>query len=177
LVQAALPYADSRTRRFLNSAEALRHLARDDQLMTTITPGQRNTVARTMKLTTWAGWSAVAVALAHIAYFVVDTWPQWAGWISGKLWGLSEGPETASSMIGFWALPAGFAVPLLLLGLLTVRLARAGQALPGYVGWTLLSWAGLCSFIIEPSGFPLAFVPAILLILARPDASPDRSPR
>ncbi|WP_353963686.1 DUF6463 family protein [Streptomyces sp. NBC_00193] len=62
--------------------------------------------------------------------------------------------------------PGGFAVPLILLGLLLSHMARTNQEVPRYTGWVLAAWVALAAWILEPSGFPLGLIPAALLILA-----------
>lgn len=102
----------------------------------------------------------------HIAFFAVKARPQWAGWLSGELHGVTDPDLHAEAVRLFWALPGGFAVPLILLGLLLARMARTGQEVPRYVGWVLAGWVALDGWILAPSGFPLGLVPAALLILA-----------
>lgn len=70
------------------------------------------------------------------------------------------------SMRDFWALPGGFALPLILLGLLISRLAHAGRALPAYAGWLFTSWVVLSAGILMPSGFLFGLIPAGMLLAA-----------
>ncbi|MFJ7266321.1 DUF6463 family protein [Streptomyces sp. NPDC099050] len=128
----------------------------------TSSPGA-GTRART--LTLWAGRSAVAIGVLHTALFAVVSRPQWGGWLSGELRGADPDTHAESASL-FWALPGGFAVPLILLGLLLSRMARTGQEVPRYVGWALAGWVVLAGWILGPSGFPLGLVPAVLLIVA-----------
>lgn len=101
----------------------------------------------------------------HTALFAVESRSEWGGWLSGELRGAD--PDTHAETVRlFWALPGGFAVPLILLGLLLSRMARTGQEVPRYVGWVLAGWVVLAGWILGPSGFPLGLVPAVLLILA-----------
>ncbi|MFD0353354.1 DUF6463 family protein [Streptomyces sp. NPDC127110] len=131
------------------------------------------TRARTLAL--WAGRSTVAIGLLHLAFFVGPTWSRWADWLGGGLHGPSaiEDPANAESLKLFWAMPGSFAVPLVLLGLLVIRMTRTGQEVPGYLGWTLGAWVLVCGWILAPSGFPLGLVPVGLLLLAR-RANPTR---
>ncbi|MEU8462403.1 DUF6463 family protein [Streptomyces sp. NPDC029003] len=122
-----------------------------------------STRART--LTLWAGRSAVSIGGLHAALFAVKSRSEWGGWLSGALHG-ADPDSHAESLRLFWALPGGFAVPLILLGLLLSRMARTGHEVPRYVGWVLAGWVVLAGWILEPSGFPLGLVPAMLLILA-----------
>ncbi|MFE4259726.1 DUF6463 family protein [Streptomyces sp. NPDC056883] len=134
--------------------------------------------ARARTLTIWAGRSTVFIGLGHIAFFAAQTRSSWGDWLSGALHGRAamEDPANLDSLRLFWALPGSFAVPLILLGLLVVRMARTGQEIPRYLGWTLAAWVLLCGWILEPSGFPLGLAPTALLLLAhraRPEARPD----
>jgi hypothetical protein len=113
------------------------------------------------RLTVWAGHTMILIAVLHTAMFA---WlAPWASWLAGDLRDRSDGND---SMVTFWALPGGFVVVLVLLGLLVSRVGRQGQQVPGYVGWALLGWAALAIFLIGPSGFLGALIPAGLLIAA-----------
>lgn len=119
------------------------------------------------RLTTWAGWSMAGIAALHVVFWSVVTWPDWGAWLAGDLWGAE--PSTAVEYRlhhGYWALVGSFAVPLFLLGAVTVHLTRQGFSLPRYVGWIVLAWVLLASVLMEPNGFPLGLIPAILLIVA-----------
>lgn len=132
------------------------------------TPASAGT-ARARTLTIWAGRTSVAIGVAHIAAFTAKTWPRWGDWIGGGLHGEAaiKDPANAASMAEFWALPGSFAVPLILLGLLVARMARTGQEIPRYLGWTVGAWVLLGAWILEPSGFPLGLIPTTLLLLAQ----------
>lgn len=88
----------------------------------------------------------------------------WAGWLAGDLRGVRDGQT--ESALAFWALPGSFAVPLILFGLVAIRLGRQGQILPAYVGWVLGAWVVLGAVILEPSGFPLGLIPTALFVAA-----------
>ncbi|MER5808505.1 DUF6463 family protein [Streptomyces sp. NPDC002033] len=121
--------------------------------------------ARARALTLWAGRGAVSIGGLHAALFAVKSRSEWGGWLSGALRG-ADPDSRAETLRLFWALPGGFAVPLILLGLLLSRMARTGQEVPRYVGWALAGWVVPAGWILEPSGFLLGLVPAVLLILA-----------
>ncbi len=119
------------------------------------------------KLTSWAGWSMAGIAVLHVIFWSVVTWADWRAWVAGDLWGA----DPASAMeyrlhYGYWALVGGFAVPLFLLGLLTVHLTRVGISLPRYIAWVMLAWVLVASALMEPNGFPLGFIPTALLLRA-----------
>ncbi|MFG3437262.1 DUF6463 family protein [Nonomuraea sp. NPDC047897] len=124
------------------------------------------TGARRATLTTWGGWSCVAIGLGHSAITATMTWQYWAGWLAGTLHGGLGSPGMLESKLAFWAMPGSFTIPLILLGLLSVGRAREGRPLPSYVGWGLLAWAGFGAYVIFPAfGFFLALVPATLFLL------------
>jgi hypothetical protein len=112
-------------------------------------------------LTRAAGIGLIVISIAHV---VVTMNPYWPAWIGGEL---RDRTASAESFSAFWAQPGGFAVVVLLLGLLTVRAANRGDQLPTYVGWSLLAWVILCMVLLGPaSGFTTALIPAGLLIAA-----------
>ncbi|SHI64448.1 hypothetical protein SAMN05421803_101816 [Nocardiopsis flavescens] len=111
------------------------------------------------RLTVAAGWSTAAIGVLHTLVFLPH--PYWSEWLGG---GLRSGEGGDASLSVFWALPGGFVVPLVLLGLLVARLGRRGGRVPAYVGWGLGLWAAGCALLIGPSGFLLGLVPAGLLI-------------
>nr|WP_281387746.1 DUF6463 family protein [Nonomuraea rhodomycinica] len=113
------------------------------------------------RLTVWAGRTMILIAVAHTAVFA--RLAPWSSWLAGDL---RNRAADSDSVATFWALPGGFVVVLVLLGLLVARAGRQGQHVPGYVGWVILAWGALGVSLIGPSGFLLAAVPAGLLIAA-----------
>jgi hypothetical protein len=119
------------------------------------------TTRTTNRLDATAGILLIAIAILHAVFTMNAHWP---AWIAGEL---RDGTASTDSFRAFWAQPGGFAVVVALLGLLILRSARRGERLPGYVGWGFLGWAGLCVALVGPaSGFTLALVPPVLLIIA-----------
>lgn len=138
---------------------------------TAVQPGRSGTAAVNRR-NLWAGRFMVGISLLHIAFFTVLTWRDWGASAAGALW--LPDPATAAEYrlhMGFWALLGSFAAPMLLLGLLVMRLARQGVPLPAYLGWGLLAWVLICAALVEPSGFPLGLIPAFLLIAGRRKAA------
>jgi hypothetical protein len=113
-----------------------------------------------------AGTITVALAAAHVAYFLPSALEAAGDWIDGALWTLDLDAEMTGTDAAFWALPGGFAVPMGLLGLLIRRQARQGTPPPAYLGWGLGAWALLASVLTEPSGFPVGLIPAGMLVVA-----------
>ncbi len=119
------------------------------------------TTTRTHRLDRTAGVLLVAVAIIHVVFTMNPYWPAWVG---GEL---RDGTASAESLAAFWAQPGGFSVVMVLLGLMVLRAARRGERVPGYVGWGLLAWVGLCVVLVGPaSGFTLVLVPPVLLVAA-----------
>ncbi|MER5420742.1 DUF6463 family protein [Streptosporangium roseum] len=113
------------------------------------------------RLTIWAGRTMILIAVAHTAVFALLA--PWSSWLAGDL---RNRAADSDSVATFWALPGGFVVVLVLLGLLVARAGRQGQHVPGYVGWVTLAWGALAVSLIGPSGFLLTAIPAGLLITA-----------
>lgn len=109
-----------------------------------------------------AGSLLVAVGVLHLA--VMAAHPYWSDWLQRGLWSAGTTPEP--SFTGFWAMPGSFAIPLILLGYLVVRLAVKRLPLPSAIGWCLLIWTLSCVYLIGPSGFILILIPGVLLIVA-----------
>ncbi|CAM3238489.1 DUF6463 family protein [Stackebrandtia soli] len=121
--------------------------------------------ARSTRLTRWGGLTCVAIGLGHSVIGLAVAGRHWPGWITGDLWWGIGSPGMLESKLAFWSVPGSFVVPLILLGLMAVGRAREGRALPGYVGWTMLTWAAFGAYIGFPTGFLLVLVPATLFIL------------
>jgi hypothetical protein len=112
-------------------------------------------------LTRAGGILMILIAVVHVVF---TSNPFWPGWLAGEL---RDHTASAESVAYFWAQPGGFAVVVLILGLLAVRTANRGERLPSYVGWGLLGWVALCVVLLGPaSGFSLALAPALLLVAA-----------
>ncbi|ACQ82344.1 hypothetical protein Bcav_4103 [Beutenbergia cavernae DSM 12333] len=120
-------------------------------------------------LTRAAGIALIVIATAHVVGTMTSAW---SGWLAGNL---RDGTADPESVATFWAQPGGLAVPLALVGLLVIRMARRSERAPTYLGWVLLGWIVLCMTLIGPaSGFTSGLVPSVLLIAA--DLRARRSP-
>ncbi|OLF14963.1 hypothetical protein BU204_24760 [Actinophytocola xanthii] len=104
----------------------------------------------------------------HLAFFLVRSLDFVPDWVGGELWRVvPDGDPMPQAQAYFWQLLGSFAVPLLLVGLLLVRFARAGRALPPFVTWTVAGWTLVCALVLLPSGFPVLVVASVLLVLGR----------
>ncbi len=124
-------------------------------------------------MTKWAGRSMIIISLVHMLVLGVDALPQLSGWLRLRLWTLEHwrpaseiGVDLLLSQQAFWSTVGSFAIPLMVMGALLSWMAARGQRVPAFVGWALAAWVLVCTFIMEPSGFPLGFIPAGLLIAA-----------
>ncbi|GAB3448263.1 DUF6463 family protein [Actinophytocola sediminis] len=123
---------------------------------------------RSRTLTIWAGRLFAAVAVMHLAFFLVGSVDFLADWApGGPLWTtVSPGEPLPQALAYFWQSIGSFAVPTLLLGLLLAGFAKQGRALPAYVTWTLAGWTVVCAVIVLPSGLPLLVLASVLLVVA-----------
>lgn len=95
-----------------------------------------------------------------------------AAWLARELWGTVT-PELRGDVAlsqpaaYFWSGPASFAIPVVLLGALTVRLAGTPRGVPASLGWSYGAWGVACAAIHGPATpFATALVPAALIVLA-----------
>lgn len=127
--------------------------------------------ARATLLNRLAAWILMTLAAVHIVLFSVLALVRGyvPGWWRGELRDLSLSAPLAAgpSQAAFWASIGSIAIPVLLLGAVVESLAKAGAAVPAFLGYALAIWVLLAAIIMEPSGFPLALVAALLLVKAR----------
>lgn len=121
----------------------------------------------------WAGYSMIAMSLLHLVVLGMDAMPLLGGWVSGGLWTMAHwqpvvGQPQAllANNAAFHATLGSFAGPMLVFGALAVWMDRRGIVPPAFLGWGLGAWALIASLVMEPSGYPLGLIPALLLIMA-----------
>ena len=121
----------------------------------------------------WAGYTMIAIGLLHIAVLGMDALPLLGGWASGVLWTTDHWQPVASQAhdmvvnnAAFHATVGSFAGPVIVFGAVVLWMDRRDVTPPAFLGWGLGVWALLASLIMEPSGYPLGLIPAMLLILA-----------
>jgi hypothetical protein len=124
-------------------------------------PPLRRTSRGAARLIGGAGWTVASIAVLHTAVFAPVS--PWAAWFDGSLRTADADPESVAL---FWALPGGLVVPVLLLGLLLVRLGRQRQSVGLVLPLTLVAWVSCCLWLVGLSGFVFVYVPAGLLIAA-----------
>lgn len=118
----------------------------------------------------WSGVILVALGALHLAMTFALSAKHVPGWLARDLW-LSNNPGLDMSSLppeagGFWLSYGSFGLPLLLLGALVWHLGRRGQAAPAFIGWGVGTWAALGAYLIEPTPFVLALIPAIMIVVA-----------
>lgn len=128
--------------------------------------GERFADRRTAQ-SVWAGRMIVFIALAHIVGWTDFARDQLSGWLEGSSRTTDLPVDEALSQADayFWAFPGSAAPVGLLLGMLVIRLGRAGTVIPAFVGWSLGSWAVVVTFIM-PTPIILLTIPAGLIVLA-----------
>lgn len=119
----------------------------------------------------WAGYTLIGMSLLHFVVLGLDAVPLMGGWATGALWTLAhwqpvttQAPELLANNAAFHATAGSFAGPTLVLGFLLLWMDRRSIVPPAFLGWGLGAWALVAALIMEPSGYPLGLIPAVLLI-------------
>ncbi|GLZ76630.1 hypothetical protein Afil01_14370 [Actinorhabdospora filicis] len=124
-----------------------------------------------MRKTLWAGRIMMALGVIHLVLMTGLAYKHVPGWFGLELWDPKADPTSIQPSLGaFWSSYGSFSVPLLLLGAFTVHQGRRGVPVPRFVGWGVGLWALGGAYLLEPTPFVLALIPAILILK-------DRSPR
>lgn len=115
----------------------------------------------------------IAMSLLHLVVLGMDALPLMGGWASGALWTMAhwapvigQPQPLLANNAAFHATLGSFAGPMLVFGALVVWMDRRGIVPPAFVGWGLGAWALIAALVMEPSGYPLGLIPAVLLIMA-----------
>ena len=121
----------------------------------------------------WAGYTMIGMSVLHMLVLGMDALPLLPSWLSGHLWTLehwqpvaTQSPGMAANGAVFHSTLGSFALPMLVFGFLVLWMDRRGLVPPAFVGWGIGAWALLAGLVVEPSGYPLGLIPAVLLILA-----------
>ncbi|SEG88550.1 hypothetical protein SAMN05444920_106262 [Nonomuraea solani] len=124
------------------------------------------------RLLRWAGGIMLFLGIGHLSLLAVISVAGVTGWVDRGLWAAvpltfaDQGAAEFQNKITFWAGPGGFAVPLILLGLLTWHLAGRGVAVPAGIGWGLAVWCALGGVLLVPSPFFAGTIAGALIIVA-----------
>jgi hypothetical protein len=132
----------------------------------------------------WASGIMLTLGTGHLILAALASWQEITGWVDRGIWAAvpltladEDAGRAADSLpdkVTFWAGPGSFAVPLILLGLLTWHLAGRGVTVPAGIGWGLAAWCSLCGVLLVPSPFFVGVIPGVLIVLAARKG--DRSP-
>ncbi|GGN75967.1 hypothetical protein GCM10011610_20810 [Nocardia rhizosphaerihabitans] len=110
----------------------------------------------------WAGVVLAIIGGGHLTIGLLLSASSFDEWLSFELWG--HWWEDTPAANSFWANPAGFGWPLLLVGSLIVWMDRRGIVPPEFLGWAVLGWGVVCAVIVEPTPGPVVVIAAIVLL-------------
>ena len=131
----------------------------------------------------WAGWLITLYGAAHTlgALTVLGAARHAGVWFSGGLWG-DDLANMSPAMSAYWLSVNSFGVPLIVVGLTVLWLARRGITPPPFIAWTLGVWTLVD--VVGSGPLPaqwLIILLAIILLLVgarrgapRPHADPMR---
>lgn len=123
----------------------------------------------------WASGIMIVLGSGHLALLAFLAWEDVVGWVERGMWaavpldaggGAVQTVASLQNKVTFWAGPGGFAVPLILLGLLIWHLAGRGVAVPAWIGWAIAAWCVLGGVLLVPSPFFAGTVSGVLIVLA-----------
>ncbi|GIG70930.1 DUF6463 family protein [Phytomonospora endophytica] len=132
---------------------------------------------RPPRKTIWSGAILMVLGALHLAMTFALSARHIPGWLGRGLW-MSENPDLDISALppeigGFWFSFGSFGLPLILLGALVTHLGKRGQTAPALIGWVIGAWALLGAYLLEPSPFALAVIPAVMIVTAARAATPQ----
>ncbi|MGW4098606.1 DUF6463 family protein [Mycobacterium sp. NPDC004974] len=113
-------------------------------------------------MTKWAGRILAIIGGGHLTLGLWFSRASFGDWLTLRLWGHWRDDTPAAH--AFWSNPAGFGLPLLLVGLLVLWMDRRGLTPPAFLAWMVLVWAIVCAVIAEPTPAPLLVVASVLLL-------------
>lgn len=120
---------------------------------------ERQSVNRMIK---GAGVVLAIIGGGHLTIGLLLSASSFDEWLSFELWG--HWWEDTPAANSFWANPAGFGWPLLLVGSLIVWMDRRGIVPPEFLAWAVLGWGVVCAVIVEPTPGPVVVIAAIVLL-------------
>lgn len=110
---------------------------------------------RSSTFTTIGGITAIVGSVIHLTLTSIARADVWALIVREGWWStITLRPDTSTIAMAeaFWLTPGSFAVPLLLLGIVALSLARRDQAMPRTVGWVLILWGAFVATLLPVSG-------------------------
>ncbi len=121
----------------------------------------------------WAGYLMIGMGILHMLVLGMDALPMLPSWLTGSLWTLehwqpvmTQSPTVLAGNAVFHSTLGSFALPMIVFGFLVLWMDRRRLVPPAFVGWGIGAWALLAGLVMEPSGYPLGLIPAVLLVLA-----------
>ena len=123
----------------------------------------------TSRLTTAAGWIAVAFGAVHVVVAPLDTsatWRQvWAeGWWNTFTLDAPTTFDQAERSSVFWTTLGSFGVPILALGCHILWSAHRRQRVPGPLGWLVLVWGvALVTALPASPGWTIPVIGALIV--------------
>lgn len=130
-----------------------------------------------LKKSLWAGRILMALGVIHLVLMTSLAHEHVPGWFGLDLWDAGADPTRIQPPLGaFWSSYGSFGLPLLLLGAFVVHQARRGVPSPRFVGWGVGLWALGGAYLLEPTPFVVAIIPAVLILRDQATAAPKTSP-
>ncbi|MBM0260087.1 DUF6463 family protein [Micromonospora sp. 4G55] len=139
------------------------------------------------RLLRWASGIMLVLGTGHLLLLTLFAWDDITGWVDRGVWaavplaltdgGADQTVESLQNELTFWAGPGSFAVPLILLGCLTWRLAGRGVAIPAGIGWGLAAWCFVGGVLLVPSPYFAGVIAGALIILATRKEDRSRAAR
>ncbi len=132
----------------------------------------------------WAGWLITLYGAAHTlgALTVLGATRHAGVWFSGELWG-DDLTNMSPAMSAYWLSVNSFGVPLIVVGLTVLWLARRGITPPPFIAWALGVWT-VVDVVASgplPAQWLIILLATILLLVGarrgapRPHADPMRT--
>lgn len=122
---------------------------------------------RSSTFTTIGGITAIVGSIVHLILTSIARAEVWAQIVRDGWWStITLRPDTGTIAMAeaFWLTPGSFAVPLLLIGIVALSLARRDLAMPRAIGWVLIVWGAFCATLIPVSGAWAFMVVGVLFL-------------